>query len=421
MQCMSVRSTRGESCAVPAKYDPGFVSSGSHQSASLTTFATTTSSRSNPRLARGTGDVHSRERLCICGVNAYHFAEILFRCPQHDCQCKALRQLTCIRTDEVEANNTLVFALQADQFGQTLGWHHVVVLICPSGHTLLAVCRPKLQTGELEEVCLNVFLSELGLCIFLTVATGPILERGEDCCWHKCVVHLLSGIFKEPPCQHLTSLDSYWCELQPTLHNITHSVNVRHICHLTSHGDLAILVHCDPCLVQTQTCSISCTACGIHDSVVRLLRPIRESDLQTIISLLNIGGQRAILEFHTNVCHQRCNFLGTLAVKATQHNGAHCHCNIQMQLVEESCTLQSNVRCPHHKRLSRRLLQGEDIVTCDGIFLGTWNIPRNRGAAANRYQDVLGCDLLYGPVFLCVFHSMGVSKAGQLVEVGHPS
>ena len=28
---------------------------------------------------------------------------------------------------------------------------------------------------------------------------------------------------------------------------------------------------------------------------------------------------------------------------------------------------------------------------------GTWNIPRNRGAAANRYQDVLGCDLLYGP------------------------
>ncbi len=99
-------------------------------------------------------------------MDAYSIVEVLFGDTFEDGDCEPLGDLSSVRTEEVESYHFAVVCFVHDDLS-------VTVLIS----VFVDVPFERLEDAS---VCDDVLSSELSPCVFLTVSTAAVFDRGKD-------------------------------------------------------------------------------------------------------------------------------------------------------------------------------------------------------------------------------------------------
>lgn len=113
-------------------------------------------------------------------------------------------------------------------------------------------------------------LAELGNRVFLRVTDATILQRSENRCGNKFILHQLVLASKKPICKQLPALDGRWSELRSAFNAIAKSPDILNRSSIVSRADdLPGFVHFDADCLKIEFLSVAVTASGVEDRVVK--------------------------------------------------------------------------------------------------------------------------------------------------------
>jgi hypothetical protein len=111
------------------------------------------------------------------------------------------------------------------------------------------------------------------------------------------------------------------------------------------------------------------------------------------VSLLKLGGSRVANELGVESLHVVRNFICHLLIESSQEDRSDHHSSIVTKSSQETGALKSDIGGTNDESLTRGLLKGEHIITCDTEFLVAGDAGV-RWATTSGNHEVLGSNLL---------------------------